>query len=189
MLGITLVVVAPPMGQALPPIATVTMPRAVPSSGILPVSTYLVSQDLATAKWLLSWPSTAIISSMDPVFLLPVSSLHMRMVCWRRKHDCHTSVTPMASDVSCSETANSDKLGMSWFSLCITRNGIGIKMSKSEKKKKKKGGEGGGEWRGGGREWKGPGFYSEPERQRAGRRGSSHARGFVHVRQRRGGHS
>ena len=51
-----------------------------------------------------------------PPALLSVS-FHTRMTSRKWEQDCRTSVTPMASDVSCSETANKDNLEMSLFPL------------------------------------------------------------------------
>jgi len=105
---------------AATPQAITAPPRVDPSSGgTFPVSTYLVSHDLANPKSLFSRPSTAMIPSMDapapPAFLSV--SFHTRMASRKREQDCRTSVTPMASDVSCSETANKDNLEMSLFPL------------------------------------------------------------------------
>jgi hypothetical protein len=59
------------------------------------------------------------IPSMDaaapPAFLS--ASLHTRMTSRKREQVRRTSVTPIASDVSCSETANRDNLEMSLFPL------------------------------------------------------------------------
>ena len=44
-------------------------------------------------------------------------SFHIRMTSRKREQDSRTSVTPMASDVSCSETANNDNLEVSLFPL------------------------------------------------------------------------
>ena len=101
-------------------------PRVDPSSGgTFPVSTYLVSHDFANAKSPFSRPCNAMIPSMDapapPAFLSV--SFHTRMTSRKREQDCRTSVTPMASDVSCNETANKDNLETSLFHLLehITR--------------------------------------------------------------------
>ncbi len=105
---------------AIPP-AAVAPPRVDPSfGGTFPVSTYLVSHDLANAKSLFSRPCAAMIPSMDAPASLPAFlsvSLLIRMLSRRREQDCRTSVTPMASDVSCSETANKDNMEMSLFPL------------------------------------------------------------------------
>ena len=103
----------------IPP-AVAAPPRVAPlSGGTFPVSTYLVSHDLANAKSLFSRPCTAMIPSMDaagPPALLS-ASFHTRMTSRKRIQDCRTSVTPMASDVSCIETASRDNLEMSLFTL------------------------------------------------------------------------
>lgn len=107
-----------PFGFAL----VTTTPRAVaPSSdGTFPVSTYLVSHDLANAKSPFSLPCTTTIPSMeddDTAAAFLSASLHTRMASSKWEQDRRTSVTPMASDVSCSETANRDNLEMSLFAL------------------------------------------------------------------------
>ena len=99
-------------------------PRVAPSSdGMFPVSTYRVSHDLANAKSLFTCPCAATIPSMDaaapPVFLS--ASLRTRMTSRKWEQDRRTSVTPIASDVSCNETANKDNLEMSLFPL-LDRN-------------------------------------------------------------------
>jgi hypothetical protein len=97
------------------------------SSGTFPVSTYLASHDLAIAKSLFSCPCAATIPSMDaapPSFSV---SAHALMTLRRREHDRCTSLTPMATEVSCSEVANSDKLGMSLFPLYARKKGTGEK--------------------------------------------------------------
>jgi len=48
---------------------------------------------------------------------LSVSFLHTRMTSRKREQVRCTSVTPMASDVSCNETVNKDNLEMSLFPL------------------------------------------------------------------------
>jgi hypothetical protein len=103
----------------IPP-AIASPPRVAPSSGgTFPVSTYLDSHDLASAKSLFSRPSAVTIPSVDaagPPALLS-ASFHTRITSRKRVQDCRTSVTPKASEVSCSETANRDNLEMSLFNL------------------------------------------------------------------------
>jgi ribosome-interacting GTPase 1 len=70
-----------------------------------------------------------------PAFL-SVSFLHTRMTSRKRQQDRCTSVTPMASDVSCNETVNKDNLEMSLFPL-LEQKHVRI-MNKQQVGKKKK---------------------------------------------------